>query len=72
MCEFNHTYLCHGNALTQGGYEAHQQLFDSRTGLKLVNAAVDGCYELYERAFPDRAKWPENNYLPLISVKNLD
>ena len=66
------TYLCHGNALTQGGYEAHQQLFDSRTGLKLVNAAVEGCYELYERAFPDRAKWPENNYLPLISVKNLD
>ena len=65
-------YLCHGNALTQGGYEAAQQYFDARTGLKLVNAAVDGCCELYERAFPDRSKWPENNYLPLVSVKNLD
>jgi hypothetical protein len=63
-------YLCHGNALTQGGYEARQQFFDARTGLKLVNAAVDGCYELYERTFPDRAKWPDNNYLPLISFKN--
>ena len=66
------SYLCHGNALTQGGYEAAQQYFDARTGLKLVNAAVEGCYDLYERAFPDRATWPENNYLPLVSVKNLD
>ena len=65
-------YLCHGNALTQGGYEAKNQYFDSHTGLKLVNAAVDGCYLLYERTFPDRDKWPENRYLPLVSVKNLD
>ena len=65
-------YLCYGNALTQGGYEAKNQYFDSHTGLKLVNAAVDGCYILYERTFPDRTQWPENNYLPLVSVKNLD
>ena len=39
-------YLCHGNALVSGGYEAWCQLFDSRGGLKLVNAAVDGLYEL--------------------------
>ena len=39
-------YLCHGNALVSGGYEAWSQLFDSRGGLKLVNAAVDGLYEL--------------------------
>ena len=66
------SYLCHGNALTQGGYEAAQQYFGSRTGLALVNAAIDGCYMLYERTFPDRDKWPENNKLPLVSVKNLD
>ena len=39
-------YLCHGNALVSGGYEAWSQLFDSRGGLQLVNAAVDGLYEL--------------------------
>ena len=39
-------YLCHGNALVSGGYEAWSQLFDSRGGLKLVNAAVDGLYKL--------------------------
>ena len=39
-------YLCHGNALVSGGYEAWCQLFDSRGGLKLVEAAVDGLYEL--------------------------
>ena len=63
-------YLCYGNALTQGGYEAAHQYFSSRTGLALVNAAVDGCYMLYERAFPDRAEWPENKYLPLVSIKS--
>ncbi|MBO7146830.1 MAG: hypothetical protein J6W81_03680 [Lentisphaeria bacterium] len=39
-------YLCHGNALVSGGYEAWCQLFDSRGGLQLVNAAVDGLYRL--------------------------
>ena len=39
-------YLCHGNALVSGGYEAWCQLFDSRGGLQLVNAAVDGLYQL--------------------------
>lgn len=39
-------YLCHGNALLQGGYEPWCQLFDSRSGLKIVNAAVDALYDL--------------------------
>ena len=39
-------YLCHGNALVSGGYEAWCQLCDSRSGLALVNAAVDGLYQL--------------------------
>ena len=65
------SYLCYGNAFVSGGYEARQQRFDSRTGLALVNAAVDGAYELYERTFPDRSKWPENDPRPLVSLKNL-
>ena len=40
------SYLCHGNALLSGGYEAWNQCFDSRGGLQLVNAAVDGLYQL--------------------------
>jgi hypothetical protein len=66
------SYLGYGNALVQGGYEARQQYFDSHTGLKLVNAAVEGCYELYEKTFPDHATWPENSILPLVSVLNLN
>ena len=42
-------YICHANALVAGGYEAGCQQFDSLTGLKLVNAAVEGMYELKRR-----------------------
>ena len=64
-------YLCHGNALVSGGYEGGAQLWDSHGGLKLLNTVVEGEYKLYERTFPDRSKWPENNQLPLVSLKNL-
>ena len=64
-------YLCHGNALTAGGYEAREQRITSRGGLQLVNAAVDAAYRLYERTFPDRSQWPENNPRPLVSLNNL-
>ena len=66
------SYLCPGNALVQGGYEAVNQYCDSHTGLAIVNAAVEGCYELYEKTFPDHSQWPENNLLPLVAVKNLE
>ena len=39
-------YICHGNAFVSGGYEAWSQLCDSRGGLQMVNAAVDGLYAL--------------------------
>ncbi|MBR2873945.1 MAG: hypothetical protein IKB99_10655, partial [Lentisphaeria bacterium] len=39
-------YICHGNAFISGGYEAWSQLCDSRGGLQMVNAAVDGLYAL--------------------------
>ena len=63
-------YLCHGNALVAGGYEGNAQWTDSRTGLALVNAAVDGMYKLYEKTFPDKSKWPENISMPLVSIVN--
>ena len=37
---------CNSNALVSGGYEAWCQLFDLRGGLQLVNAAVEGLYQL--------------------------
>ena len=40
------SYMCHGNAHLSGGYEPSRQTSDSRSGLKLVNAAVDGLYKL--------------------------
>ena len=63
-------YLCHGNALVAGGYEGREQYTDSHTGLKLVNAAVEGTYQLYERTFPNPDEWPENNEPSLVSLKN--
>jgi len=66
------SYICHGNALVAGGYEAGAQIPDSRTGLKLVNAAIDGAYTLYERTFPDPAAWPVNNPPVLVAHKVLE
>ena len=65
------SYLCHGNALVAGGYEAQEQVTDSRTGLKLLNIAIDGAYKLYERTHPDESQWPENHLLPTVSLKNI-
>ena len=64
-------YLCHGNALVAGGYEGREQYTDSHTGLKLVNAAVEGAYELYARTYPDVSKWPESSEAPLVSLVNI-
>ena len=65
------SYMCHGNALVAGGYEAQEQVTDSRTGLKLLNTAIDGAYKLYERTYPDETQWPENHLLPTVSLKNI-
>lgn len=39
-------YCCHVNALVAGGYEAWEQKFEPLAGLKLLNAAVEGMFEL--------------------------
>ena len=63
-------YLCHGNALVSGGYEARSQWLTGMGGLTLVTAAVEGARKLYARTFPDPSKWPENNLPLLVSLKN--
>lgn len=65
------SYMCHGNALISGGYEAREQITDGRTGLTLVNAAIDGAYKLYERTFPDKNQWPESSRSSLVALKNV-
>lgn len=66
------SYVCHGNALVSGGYEATSQNIDSRSGLQVVNAAVDGAYTLYERTYPDVSEWPQNKPAALVAMKNID
>jgi len=60
-------YLCHGNALVSGGYEGGCQIVDSRSGLKLVNAAMEGAYRIHAQAFPDA----EDTLKPLVSLVNI-
>ncbi len=43
------SYICHGNALIAGSYEANSQLIESRGALNLVQCAVDGMYNLLEK-----------------------
>lgn len=64
------TYLCHGNALVSGGYEANSQWMGMRGGLALVNTAVDAAHKLYDRAFPEEEKHPDNAVTPLVALRN--
>ncbi len=45
------SYICHGNAIIAGSYEAAVQPLEQRAGLKLLNCAVDGMYKLID--FPN-------------------
>ena len=40
------SYLCHGNALIAGSYEANCQIISQRDTLNLVCCAVDGMHKL--------------------------
>ena len=59
-------YICHGNAVVQGGYEVSVQYVGERGGLKLVNTAIDGAYKLHDRAFPNA----EDTKKPLVALVN--
>ncbi len=65
------SYICHGNALVAGGYEARRQIIVSRGSLMLLNAVIEGTYKLYERSFPDPQDHPDNKITPLVSLKNI-
>ncbi|NLF94876.1 MAG: hypothetical protein GX564_13395 [Oligosphaeraceae bacterium] len=64
-------YLCHGNALVSGGYEGNQQAVESRTGLKLVTAAVEEAYALRARAFPEQPEYPDCAQSELVALQNI-
>ena len=55
-------YLNCGNVLVQGGYEGGAQYVGARSGLKLVNAAIDGAYRIHAQVFPDA----EDTLKPLV------
>ena len=45
-------YMCPGNFLLQGGYEALMQHFPARYSIAMVKTAVDATYELKDRLYP--------------------
>ena len=54
------SYICPGNFLVSGGYEASAQRLTSRGALTLLNTAVDTMYELHETVYPSPAEKGEN------------
>ena len=62
-------YLVSTNMMLAGGYEGGKHNYGSRTGLALVNAAVDGMYALHERVFPEAGEaYPDCLELPLVNI----
>lgn len=45
-------YVCPGNFLLQGGYEAYKQHFAARSSIGLVKTAVDATYDLRDLIYP--------------------
>ena len=59
-------YMCPGNFLIQGGYEAKKQHFAPRYAIALVKTAVDATYDLLDQLYPlgpgeEREYRTENN-----------
>ena len=61
-------YLGHTGMLIEGGYEGRNQKFVSRTGLELVNAAVNGLFDLREMVFPSEEPYPDSLEHPLVDI----
>ena len=63
-------YIGSVNMMISGGYEGNSQCFDSRCGLALVNASVDGMFELRESLFENDADDSYPNCLagPLVNI----
>ena len=45
-------YMCPGNFLLQGGYEAQRHHFPARYSIAMVKTAVDATYELRDQLYP--------------------
>jgi hypothetical protein len=54
--------------LVEGGYEGRNQKFVSRTGLELVNTAVNGLFALREKIFPSEEPYPDSLEHPLVDI----
>jgi hypothetical protein len=50
-------YMCPGNFLLQGGYEAYMQHFPARYSIEMVKTAIDATYELKDSLYPS---WEED------------
>lgn len=62
-------YICSVNMMLAGGYEGNSQRLSARTGLTLVNTAVDAMFELRERIFPqDGEPYPDCVKTPLVNI----
>lgn len=48
-------YMCPGNFILQGGYEARKQHFPPRHSIAMVKTAVDATYDLLEELYPELA-----------------
>lgn len=54
-------YMCPGNFMLQGGYEASKQQFAARSSIAMVKTAVDATYELRDQLYPLSAGEEEDN-----------
>ena len=62
-------YLVSTNMMLAGGYEGNSQRLTARTGLTLVNTAVDAMFALHERQFPEcGADYPDGMNAPLVDI----
>ena len=62
-------YICSVNMMLAGGYEGNSQRLSARTGLALVNTAVDAMFALHERQFPEcGADYPDGMNAPLVDI----
>ncbi|MBR7143368.1 MAG: hypothetical protein IKD10_00370, partial [Lentisphaeria bacterium] len=55
-------YMCPGNFLLQGGYEAKKQHFPPRHSIAMVKTAVDATYDLRDELYP-QAPGEEQEYM---------
>jgi len=64
-------YVCPGNFLVSGGYEAMSHKFSARDSINFVKTAVDATYELRETVYPSEDEndpYPDNLNHQLVNI----